>query len=176
MKLTRQQLKIMVPNAKDYNIDKYLGPINNTLEQFEINTPKRVAAFIAQITHESGSFRYHEEIADGHQYEGRKDLGNTQKGDGKRFKGRGLIQLTGRANYTAFAKFCGKDVVTTPTLVANPDLAALAAGWFWDSKDLNDLADRGDFKMMTRKINGGLNGYADRLKNWQRAKNVLGIT
>lgn len=176
MKLTRQQLRLMIPNATDFNIGRYLEPINTTLERFEINTPLRIAAFIAQVTHESGSLKYNEEIASGLAYEGRLDLGNKVKGDGKKFKGRGLIQLTGRANYTAFSKFCGRDLVSGPSLVANPDLSALAAGWFWDSRKLNTLADSGDFKSITKRINGGYNGLADRIKHYTRCKSVLNVT
>lgn len=174
--ITRQQLQAMMPFAKSVNIDKYLEPLNDVMERFEINTPKRIAAFIAQLAHESGSLKYSEEIADGHAYEGRKDLGNTEKGDGKRFKGRGLIQLTGRANYTKFAQFCRRDVVKFPQLVSNPDLSALVSGWFWDRANLNNYADRDDFKGITRRINGGLNGYEDRLKHWTRCKSVLNVT
>lgn len=165
----------MLPFAKEYNIDKYLEPLNDTLVQFEINTPERVAAFVAQLAHESGSFRYHEEIADGHAYEGRKDLGNTQKGDGKKFKGRGLIQLTGRANYESFGKYVGVDFTSTPSLVAQPKYSTLAAGWFWDRSKLNSYADKADFKTITKKINGGYNGLADRIKHWQRCKAVLNV-
>ncbi len=175
MILTRQQLKSMVPLAKDYRIDQLLGPINDTLAMFNINTPKRVAAFISQVAHESGSFRYSEEIADGHAYEGRKDLGNIIKGDGKRFKGRGLIQLTGRANYLDFGRSVGIDFIGIPSLVAVPKYSALAAGWFWNSRKLNDYADRDDFKGLTKRINGGLTGLADRQKYWIRAKSVLNV-
>jgi putative chitinase len=175
MRLTRQQLKSMVPLAKDYRIDALIEPINDTLEMFEINTPKRVAAFIAQVAHESGSFRYSEEIADGHAYEGRKDLGNTEKGDGKRFKGRGLIQLTGRANYRDFGRGVGIDFLGIPSLVAVPKYSALAAGWYWNTRKLNSYADKDDFKGLTKRINGGYNGLADRMKHWQRAKSVLNI-
>lgn len=173
--LTRQQLKLMVPFAKDFNIDKYLQPINDTLQLFEINNPKRVAAFIAQLTHESGSFKYHEEIADGHVYEGRKDLGNVEEGDGKKFKGRGLIQLTGRSNYSNFGTYVGMDFISMPTLVAQPKYSALAAGWFWNRAGLNDYADRGAFKTITKKINGGYNGLADRIKHYERCKAVLNV-
>lgn len=174
--ITRQQLKLMVPYAKDVNIDKYLDPINDTLKKFDISTPKRIAAFIAQLVHESGGFKYHEEIADGHAYEGRKDLGNIIKGDGKKFKGRGLIQLTGRANYNAFGLYVDADLTTNPELVATPKYSALAAGWFWDRANLNSLADKDDFKGITKKINGGYNGLADRIKHWQKCKSVLNVS
>lgn len=173
MKLTKEQLKLCAPYAKDFNIERYLDAINQTLEEFNINTPKRVAAFLAQIIHESGSFRYSEEIATGKAYEGRKDLGNIKPGDGQRFKGRGLIQITGRNNYEAFSKFSNVDFVNFPVKITQAMHSARAAGWFWETRGLNQLADIEDFKKITQKINGGLNGYPDRIKHWQRCKAIL---
>lgn len=175
MILTKEQLKKMVPNAKDFRIDQYLGPINKALQEFGITTPKQVAAFIAQVAHESGSFRYSEEIASGEAYEGRKDLGNVVPGDGKKYKGRGLIQLTGRANYKAFSEFAKIDFVSTPSLLAQPQFSAMAAGWFWWKNNLNKLADKDDFKGITKRINGGYNGLEDRLNHWKKTKSVLNI-
>lgn len=175
MKLTKEQLKFCAPYAKDFNIERYLDAINETIVQFEINIPQRLAAFLAQIIHESGSFRYAEEIASGKAYEGRRDLGNIKAGDGIRFKGRGLIQITGRANYTSFSKFSGVDFVTFPTKLTQAKYSAMAAGWFWKTKGLNELADLGDFKKITQRVNGGLNGYPDRIKHWQRCKLILNI-
>lgn len=146
------------------------------MEKYEINTPLRQAHFIAQILHESGSFRYREEIASGAAYEGRKDLGNTKKGDGKRFKGRGLIQLTGRANYEAYGKSLGREseILSNPKLVAEEDeLNVDVAGWFWDRAKLNALADKDDLKAITRRINGGYTGLADRKAFLERAKKEL---
>jgi putative chitinase len=146
------------------------------MDKYFIVTPARIAAFLAQLAHESGSFRYVREIASGTAYEGRKDLGNVNPGDGVKFKGRGLIQLTGRSNYEAFKKQFGVDVVANPVLVEQPYYATLAAGWFWDKKKLNALADLGTeagFKSITKKINGGLNGYEDRLMHWARCRSAL---
>lgn len=165
----------MAPNAKPLNIDKYLKPINDTLALYQIDTPIRIASFIAQLIHESGSFRYSEEIADGSAYEGRKDLGNIKPGDGKRFKGRGLIQLTGRANYTSFGRYIGFDFISIPSKLSEPGYSALAAGWFWNTRGLNDLADRGDFRGITKRINGGYNGLNDRIKHFNRCKAILNI-
>ena len=175
MILTKEQLKAMLPYAKDSNIDKYLSPLNITLDKFGINTPKRIAAFIAQLAHESGSFKYVEEIASGKAYEGRKDLGNTEPGDGVKFKGRGLIQITGRANYKAVGDALQYDFINNPEHLEKPGAAVMSAGWFWNSRKLNDYADRDDFKGITKRINGGYNGLEDRIKHWQRCKDVLNV-
>jgi predicted chitinase len=143
------------------------------MKEHDINTPKRQAAFLAQLAHESRELRYMEEIASGAAYEGRKDLGNTQPGDGKRYKGRGPIQLTGRANYRAAGKALGLDLEEHPEKAATPDLGCRVAGWFWTTRGLNALADRGDFKQITRRINGGYHGLANRQRYYQRALEVL---
>jgi hypothetical protein len=117
-----------------------------------------------------------EEIADGSAYEGRSDLGNTKPGDGKRFKGRGLIQLTGRANYAAYSKDTGVDYVAKPLLVATDPLVAVdVACWFWNKHGISKLADKDDVKAVTKAINGGFNGLDDRIEFLLRAKAVLGI-
>ena len=134
----------------------------------------RQAAFLAQVMHETGGFMWLEELASGQAYEGRKDLGNTESGDGRKFKGRGLIMITGRANYTSAGADLGLDLVNNPERAAEPATAARVAAWFWTKKGLNSLADEGKFDSITRKINGGLNGKADRDKLFARAKLVLG--
>ena len=134
----------------------------------------RQAAFLAQVMHETGGFMWLEELASGQAYEGRKDLGNTESGDGRKFKGRGLIMITGRANYTSAGADLGLDLVNNPERAAEPATAARVAAWFWTKKGLNSLADEGKFDSITRKINGGLNGKADRDKLFARAKQVLG--
>jgi putative chitinase len=143
----------------------------------DIDTPLRRAHFLAQIAHESGGLRWLEELASGAAYEGRADLGNDQPGDGVRFKGRGLIQLTGRANYTAFAQALGRDLTSSTEAAAqvaeDPDLCVRAATWFWSKNGLNPLADADDLEAVTRRINGGLNGLADRAKYLARAKAVF---
>jgi len=133
--------------------------------------------FLAQLAHESGQLVYMEEIASGEAYEGRKDLGNTQPGDGKRFKGRGPIQLTGRANYRAAGQALGLNLEANPELVKTPSVGFRTSVWFWTTNKLNDLADKGtleSFRQITKKINGGTNGQADREKYWDKAKNTLG--
>jgi len=132
----------------------------------------RLAHFMAQLMHESASFRYMEELASGQAYEGRADLGNTQPGDGKRFKGRGPIQLTGRANYRKFGRRIGIDLERHPEIAAIPSIGLHTALEYWRDRGLNALADADDVLAITRKINGGTNGLADRkahlakLKGW----------
>lgn len=136
--------------------------------RFGINTPLRVAHFLAQVAHESGTGKWMREIwgptAAQVRYEGRVDLGNTLTGDGKRFMGRGLIQLTGRTNYVAYSRAIHGDsrAVSDPDMVARLPDAALAAGWFWQQKGINALADADNLDAVTRRVNGGTNGIDDR--------------
>ena len=172
--ITGTQLQSIMPFAKA-RIPSFVAPLNAAMHEFHINSPLRQAAFIAQIAHESGELRYVEEIASGIAYEYRKDLGNTQPGDGMKFKGRGLIQITGRNNYHECGKALGVDLITNPELLEITDLACRSAAWFWASRGLNDLSDRGDFERITKRINGGLNGYQERLAYHARAKMALGV-
>ena len=141
MNLIDSQLKEIYPNSTQANRNKYLPFLNKYFKKYEVNTPDRVAAFLAQIGHESAELRYVEEIATGKAYEGRKDLGNTQPGDGVKYKGRGLIQITGRSNYTAISKDLGVDFVSNPKLLQEPEYAVLCAFWYWNKHKLNNLAD-----------------------------------
>lgn len=144
--------------------------------QYEINTKLRIAAFIAQLAHESGCFRYVRELASGKAYEGRKDLGNTVEGDGVKFKGRGLIQITGKSNYknASLALFNDLRLLSNPELLEVPEYAVKSACWFWSVwAKLNDEADKGDFKTITKRINGGLNGWGDRKSKYDIALQIL---
>lgn len=175
MQITGQQLANIagVPLAR---VDKFVAHLNAAFTHFGIDTPARVAAFLAQVAHESGGFRYVRELASGRAYEGRKDLGNIYTGDGVRFKGRGLIQITGRSNYAAIERDLQLPGLTqNPQWLENDKWAVWSAGWFWDKNGLNVLADDGLFKQITRKINGGYNGLDDRYKYYERAKRVLGV-
>jgi predicted chitinase len=158
---------------------EYLPFLNEAMAKYEINTPLRVAAFLAQLAHESAELKYFEEIwgptPAQKGYEGRKDLGNTQPGDGKRYKGRGPIQLTGRANYKTFGELLGVDLVANPDLAATPEWGFQIAALYWKRKGLNELADVEDFKMITKRINGGYNGLADRENYYSIAKKALGV-
>jgi len=124
--------------------------------------PLRFAHFFAQLAHESGGFQYMEEIASGQAYEGRANLGNVQPGDGRRYKGRGPIQLTGRANYRDYGRRLGIDLETHPEIAALPSIGMMTACAYWTASNLNVLADRDDVEAITRRINGGLNGFDDR--------------
>src|SRR4051812_9960828 len=139
----------------------------------QIGTQSRASMFLAQVLHESGGLHYFEEIASGAAYEGRKDLGNTQPGDGRRYKGRGPIQLTGRANYRAAGMALGIDLEGSPTRAGDVDVGFRVAAWFWKSRGLNPLADVGDFREVTRRINGGFNGLAQREAYHRRALELL---
>lgn len=185
--LTLSQLKFMIPYSFQEDREKFLEPINQTLEEFNITTPLRVAAFIAQITHESGSLQYVEEIADGSAYEWRRDLGNLEDEaltaahsvgatTGKFYKGRGLIQVTGFFNYRKCGQKLGLDLVNQPELLCSPLNAVRSAGWFWDDRHLNKYADVKQFKAITRIINGGYNGSKEREANYERCKKVLGCS
>jgi putative chitinase len=174
--VTADHLRQIAPYATESQIQRFLPHLNTTMTEFSINTPLRRAHFLAQVAHESGEFNYVEEIASGAAYEGRRDLGNTQPGDGVRFKGRGLIQITGRFNYQACGAALGVDLISNPPRLSDDDLAARSAGWFWDWQQLNPVADRDDFEGVTYIINGGYNGYNDRLTKLQAAKRTFGIS
>lgn len=176
MSLTQQQLLQILPKA-GAKAGVFVPVLNTAMQRYQIVGSKRIAAFIAQIGHESGQLRNVREIwgptpaQSG--YEGRKDLGNTTPGDGSKYRGRGLIQVTGRANYVACGEALGLDLIVQPELLEIPQHAAMSAAWFWKQHGLNDLADRDQFNSITRRINGGLNGLQDRLEIWSRARAVL---
>jgi putative chitinase len=181
---------------------KWFEPLQETFEKYQINTPKRQACFIGQCMHESGGFkllrenlnysakalmatwpsrfpdtdtaekyeRQPEKIAN-KVYSGR--MGNTEDGDGAKYIGRGLIQLTGKDNYKAFGEAIGEDLVSTPQLVEEPRYAALSAGWFWNKRGLNALADAMDITTLTVRINGGKIGIDDRIAKINKALDVL---
>ena len=133
----------------------------------------RLCHFIAQLAHESGGFRYMEEIASGAAYENRRDLGNTQPGDGKRYKGRGPLQLTGRQNYREYGQAIGIYLEDHPDLAAIPSIGLHIACEYWKRKGLNALADADDLEGITRKVNGGTNGIADRKQYLGKMKGLV---
>lgn len=171
--ITDDELRQVMPNCAAAKRTAYLPFIQQAMAEFGITSYLREAAFLAQLAHESAELRFMEEIASGAAYEGRKDLGNTQPGDGTRYKGRGPIQLTGRANYKKFSDLLGLDLIDNPTIAATPEVGFRIAGLFWQSRGLNELADQRQFETITRRINGGLNGQPDRLMYYERAKKVL---
>jgi putative chitinase len=176
MEITLAQLQAIMPYAKD-KASVFLGPLNAAMSEFQINTPLRVAAFLAQIGHESGQLQYVKELASGEAYEKRRDLGNIEPGWGIRFKGRGLIQVTGYYNYCAAMVKLDLDCVTHPELLEQPINAARVSAWWWADRGLSQLADAGtedSFKTITKRINGGTNGWDDRLALYKKAREVLG--
>jgi putative chitinase len=181
---------------------KWFEPLQETFEKYQINTPKRQACFIGQCMHESGGFKFlrenlnysaralmatwpsrfpdmdtaekfarQPEMIANKVYSGR--MGNTEDGDGAKFIGRGLIQLTGKDNYKAFGEAIGEDLVANPQLVEEPRYAALSAGWFWNKRGLNALADAMDITTLTVRINGGKIGIDDRIAKINKALDVL---
>lgn len=176
MPITVQQLLLILPNAGQV-AGVFVPVLNTAMNRYQIVGPKRVAAFVAQIGHESGQLKYVKEIwgptAAQLRYEGRADLGNNQPGDGSKYRGRGLIQITGRANYKACGEALGLDLINHPELLEKPQHACMSAVWFWATKGLSTLADEGKFETITRRINGGLNGLAERQMLYARALKVL---
>ncbi|MET1055702.1 MAG: hypothetical protein ABWY16_10385 [Pedobacter sp.] len=169
---------------------KFLPYLTDTCSMYEINTKKRQLCFLAQIGHESAGLLYTEELASGAAYEGRKSLGNNTPGDGVRYKGRGLIQITGRGNYKWLSNDLNVDFITNPSLLGGKDAnacspeqlkyATQSAGWYWNNHTLNSIADQIDlhiaideepnlthFKLITKRINGGYRGLEDRLARYQ---------
>ena len=174
IEVTEQMLKDIAGAPTKPNVVagvvKYLPEIQ---EKFEINTKLRLAHFLAQIAWESDHFRAVEEYASGRAYEGRKDLGNIRKGDGVRFKGRGVIQCTGRANYSMYGKLLNLDLINNPQWAATPHVSMLIAGQYWKNHNLNRLADADNATQITKRINGGYNGLSGRIAMLKRAKAVL---
>lgn len=163
---------------------KWYEPVEHGMFEFAIVSPKRAAAFLATVGHESGGFRYTRELwgptAAQRRYEGRRDLGNVKPGDGSRYRGRGLIQITGRANYAEVSDGLGVDFVATPDLLETMEYAARSAAWWWANNGCNELADTRDFLAVSRRVNVGNpdssvipNGWADRQQRYERALRVL---
>jgi putative chitinase len=174
--MTPRELAICT-GARIDRAEEWLPYIEDAMVEFAIDTPLRQAAFLSQIGHESGGLHWSSEIwgptSAQLRYEGRKDLGNTEPGDGFRFKGRGLIQTTGRANYEATGDALGVDLISDPVQLAQPELAARSAAWFWSDRGLNELSDTEDFRRITVRINGGTNGLDERKRLYEQAKGVL---
>lgn len=176
--ITLPQLKIILTLAPDARLNLFLDSLNSALVEFKIDTPLRVSHFIAQVAHESGEFRYVKELASGLAYDtGAKAiaLGNTPEadGDGQRYKGRGLIQVTGKTNYRTCGIALGLDLINKPELLEQPLNAIRSAAWFWNSRNLSLFADKDLFRDITKRINGGYNGLEDRQKYLTRAKGVF---
>ena len=185
MEITLPQLIQIMPGAR-LRAGFFLAALNTASARYEINSARRMAAFLAQVTHESGELRFVRELGSD-QYLSQYDtgflavrLGNTPEadGDGQRFRGRGLIQITGRRNYLACSQalFGDERLLLQPQLLEQAQWACESAAWFWQSNGLNELADKEQFTTITRRINGGLNGLEERLRLWSRARAVLCVT
>jgi len=183
MDISYDQLREIMPHAPP-DLFRFVGPLNEAMAEFEINTPIRQAAFLAQLAHESGSFRYMEEIASGAAYEGRRDLGNHEQEaidaaarhgttPGRFFSGHGPIQITGFYNHRDCGQALDLDLVNEPKLITLAGPGCRAAGWFFKSRGLNELADQGKQEAIRRRVNGGLTGYADVMTFLDRATAVL---
>lgn len=179
--ITREQLKKILQRVGEDRLTALTDSLNQTFEKFEINTPLRVAHFLGQVLHESGGFNYTGEIWGDTpaqlKYDTRVDLGNTPEadGDGKRYKGRGRIQITGRKNYLEASKFFGIDFIKEPELMEKEPWCMLVSGWFWKVNKLNAWADQDNITVITKKINGGLNGISDRIAWVGKVKSALKI-
>lgn len=179
--LSAAQLREIMPRLSASDAQRFLPYLTRAMDEAQINTPLRRAAFLAQIAHESselqdwveqGSRRYFNRYEPGTRVA--RNLGNTRRGDGYRYRGRGPVQLTGRDNYTRAGRALGLNLAGNPDQVSQPSAGFRAAAWFWSTKRLNGFADRGDFRGLTQRLNGGLNGFSDRTSYYLRARRVLG--
>ena len=184
--LTSDQLRKIMPNLQASKLSAYRPFLNGAMTAYEINTPLRAAAFLAQLAHESAELRFMQELwgptKQQQKYEPPSDLaetlGNTQPGDGFRYRGRGPIQITGRANYKKYGDLLGVDLVGNPDLAGDPRYAFQIAALYWKTHGLNGLADDATdeaFRLITRSINGGLNGLKERQAYYAVAKKALGL-
>ena len=203
MQITKQQLDKAIPLARDGDIDAYYEPLVAAMEHYKINTPHRIAAFLANLAHESGSLRnveenlnysaqrlmqvfpryfrgrnvwaynHHPEMIANVVYAARMGNRGERTGDGWKYRGRGFIQLTGKDNYQALSDALEVDVVNNPDWLLTPEGAALSAAWFWSSRGLNELADADNLRGITKRINGGLNGHDERVMFYNRIMKIL---
>jgi putative chitinase len=183
--ISNAQFRVGMPYAAPDNIARFVQLLNDTCDEFGITTPQRQAVFLAQITVESGSLKYVRELADGSAYEPglpgqprnptADHLGNTEPGDGRRFPGRGLGQITGRRNYNICGIALGVDLIAHPEKLEEPVLAARSAGWFWQTHGLSVPADGAKFWTCCKLWNGGTNGLDDRITAYVNWRKALGI-
>lgn len=169
-----QALSMIMPRCPDPH--RYAPHLARAMVDAEIDSVTRAAAFLGQLALESGELRFMEELADGSAYEGRQDLGNTEPGDGPRYKGRGPIQLTGRYNYRKAGEALGVPLESSPELAATPEVGFRVAAWYWRTHNLNEKADALNYQSITKAINGGLSHHDRRLVYYQKALEVLGIS
>ncbi|CDW72590.1 glycoside hydrolase family protein [Stylonychia lemnae] len=176
--ITEENLREIMKGGTD--LKTFTPHLAYYMRQNDINTPRRMAMFLAQVAHESGRFYYLKELGNGEAYnppsQKATNLGNTEPGDGPRYKGRGLIQITGRDNYNQYGKIMNLDLINNPELLEQKDNAVHVSCLFWKHRNLNQLADQDDFIGVTKRINGGTNGLAERQKYYDKAKEVFGIS
>ena len=172
--MTPEQIRAVMPYTAGA-ADTFAQPLTAAMQEFAITTAKRQAAFLAQVAEESGELRYLRELADGSAYEGRADLGNVDPGDGQRYRGRGLLMITGRTNYEACGRALGLTLVLNPSLLETPLAACRSAAWFWQMRGLNELADSEAFGSICHRINGGYLGLDARIRYYIVARRTLGI-
>ena len=188
MNLTKEQLKKIYPKIKPEKLEQYTNAFNKVFPTYAIDTPRRIAAFLGQVGVESGELRYDKELGSkwnkkdignrfepvGTLYEGRKNLGNTEPGDGPKFIGRGILQLTGRANYTNMSKKLGVDLVSNPELACDPEISTKIACEYFKERGLLDLADKWNLDEITRRVNGNAKLHHDlRVQYSERALKTL---
>jgi putative chitinase len=203
MQISLEQLTNFFEDTDDSVLTNFVDPINKVIEEFEINTPERISMFLAQIGHESGGltklhenlnykparllqifpkyfrdvdpedYNTPEKIAN-RVYASRMGNGDEDSGDGYRFRGRGAVQLTGKLNYTACGTDLEVDLIENPDWLETPEGAIMSAAWFWDQRDLNDYADKGDVLTVTKKINGGTIGLDERKELYEEALKIFG--
>lgn len=171
--ITKKILRQISPNANDQIIADLEKYFDEYLQKYNLTTWLRVCHFLAQAAHESAGFKTLEEYASGSGYEGRKDLGNIKAGDGVRYKGRGIFQLTGRKNYQTYGDKIGYNLVDNPKLAADPKISILTALEYWNANSLSIPADRDDIMTITKRINGGYNGLDSRKTFLERAKKAI---
>ncbi len=173
MIITPEILRKIAPRANQEVLDGLAEHLPGALKRYGIDTPLRVSHFLGQAAHESDGFRTLQEYASGSAYEGRQDLGNVRRGDGRRFKGRGIFQLTGRANYAKVGQRLGVDLVNNPELAATAEISVLTACEYWNSRQLSKAADADNIKIITKKINGGYNGLTERIRYTNKARQIV---
>src|SRR5918999_1453277 len=170
--ISADALRHVCPNLSQADAVRIAAGLGEAFHRYGIDNERRAAMAVAQWAHESDRFKTSQEYASGSAYEGRRDLGNTHSGDGVRFKGRGRIMVTGRTNYAAMGKALGLDLIAHPELLAQSPQSELASGQWWKDHGCNEICDRDDFVGLTRRINGGVNGLADRQALYARAREV----
>lgn len=181
MEINPEKLGALYKHCPRARLGLFVEPLNQILPKYGVSTLPRLHMSLAQIGHESGELRYTSEIASGEAYEGRRDLGNSQPGDGKKYKGRGLIQLTGRRNYALASVALDLPLLENPELLTEPLYAVQVSAWFWQNTKLSEIADQNDlaaFRKISYRINGGReprdpNGWADRLRLWKLAQEIF---